>query len=223
MRNILSLSKARELYINHDGAHGFDHIKAVVKRVILMSEDVENTRGIKVDKVVIQNAALLHDVTRHTDGKDHHISGAEKALQIIKSELKISLSDHRLHHIYQAILEHRASYSGDFTSIESEILSSADRTPPDATDVMFKRAFIHCMDVEKCDDVKTGVQRAFSFILAKYSMGGYAKFPKVYKDYYKKDLDKMYHTLKNTSIEGVTLLLKRECPKYFSSEILRKL
>lgn len=214
MTTILSLAKVKELYSEHDGAHGFNHIKDVVKRVIKMTEFVEQ-HNVKVNKTVVQNAALLHDITRHIDDENHNESGANKAMEILRGEFGSKLSQDLLNRIHSAIYEHRASYSGDLSSIESEILSSADRTAPGDIEKMFKRAFLYSMDKEKCETIEEGVERAYNHIISKYGENGYAKFPDVYKSYYAKEFEEMQRTLKYTTLDQARQSMMKSCPDYF--------
>lgn len=132
----------------------------------------------------IYAAIVFHDSGLEKYGREiHEIHSAE----IAKRELKDLFNSKDLFLIAAAIKEHRASFKGTFTSMLSDICSSADRNVPNF-EASVARSFLYTSEhhpefsfEEKCETVAKHLN-------AKYGTNGYARFPIYYSRYYRNDL-----------------------------------
>lgn len=132
----------------------------------------------------IYAAIVFHDSGLEKYGREiHEVHSAE----IAKRELKDLFNSKDLFLIAAAIREHRASFKGTFTSMLSDICSSADRNAPNF-EASVARSFLYTSEhhpefsfEEKCETVAKHLN-------AKYGTNGYARFPIYYSRYYGKDL-----------------------------------
>ncbi len=132
----------------------------------------------------IYAAIVFHDSGLEKYGREaHEVHSAE----IAKRELKDLFNSKDLFLIAAAIREHRASFKGAFTSMLSDICSSADRNAPNF-EASVARSFLYTSEhhpefsfEEKCETVATHLKK-------KYGSNGYARFPIYYSRYYGKDL-----------------------------------
>ncbi len=81
---LLSIDEVRQLYVQGDSAHDFDH----VLRVLGLAERLADAEG--ADEVVVRYAALLHDVPVRDDAETalvgrqaHHLTAAAYAGQLL--------------------------------------------------------------------------------------------------------------------------------------------
>ncbi|MGL5745210.1 MAG: hypothetical protein ACRCXX_08680, partial [Cetobacterium sp.] len=204
---IISLKDIREIYSGVDESHGFGHIKDVIKKTIKLTEYVEKVQGKSVNKAVVQNAAALHDVTSHTDRENHHASGARESRKILKSK-GLALSSDELDRIEVCIYEHRASYTGELSSIESEILSSADRNAPREIHIAYERSYQYALEKGLATDFDGACKHAYEHIINKYAKGGYAKFPKLYQEFYAEDIKWMENEIATLTLKSLKEKLK---------------
>ena len=120
---MITIQEARRHYPPSKGtAHGFDH----VLRVLALAEQIAREEG--ADLEVVQAASLLHDMTAEgPDRATHHVSGAEKAREIL---LKLGHPPHKVDAVVQCICMHRfrGSESDDTPfSLEAQCLFDADK------------------------------------------------------------------------------------------------
>lgn len=175
------LSYCNERYYQHfDKAHSRSHMLSVLQYGLLLQR---KTTYMNTGDVVA--AALLHDIGLINGRENHELNGynllntGDDRSWMDGLCIKYDLCRPR---ILLAIREHRASYKGEFSSVLSEIISSADRGYPDIN-LLLKR----------CSTKK--------HIVEKYSRNGYAKYPKLYQDYFKVELEKLYNAIDNLVIE----------------------
>jgi uncharacterized protein len=105
-------------YIGHD----FSHVLRVRKLCNIISE-AENA-----DKLILNAAALLHDLGRDAERKDPAADHAEKSAEIAKSILqKIGFPSDKIPAVLYAIKVHRFSKGESPNTLEAKILQDADR------------------------------------------------------------------------------------------------
>ena len=150
----------------------------------------------------IYAAIVFHDSGLEKYGREiHEVHSAE----IAKRELKDLFNSKDLFLIAAAIREHRASFKGTFTSMLSDICSSADRNAPNF-EASVARSFLYTSEHhpefsfgEKCETVAMHLKK-------KYGSNGYARFPIYYSRYYGKDLTnyrRKMDGLNATVVEGI--------------------
>jgi uncharacterized protein len=136
--DMITVEQARHHYPPSKGtAHGFDH----VLRVLALAEEIARAEG--ADPEIVRVASLLHDVTAEgTERSTHHISGAEKAREIL---LELGHPADRVQAVVHCIRMHR--YRGS-----------------EATDAPFSLEAQCLFDADKLDAIgAVGVARAFVY------------------------------------------------------------
>ncbi|MGL6131720.1 MAG: hypothetical protein ACRCZ9_08935 [Fusobacteriaceae bacterium] len=173
-----------ELYKNHDEAHRSNHIEDVHRNAL-------NILKVNKHKMtdVLMNAIMFHDITAAKDRDNHHNSGAQ---WVIDNAERYNIEDAEA--VAQCIREHRGSFKGAFTSIESEILSSADRGTPDSAMKLCVRSYNYARTKEgkEHDDA---LFHAIEHINAKYGPNGYGRYPDMYVKTYGKEIKGMHKEL----------------------------
>jgi len=103
---------------NPFGESVLDHIKGVVKYSLVLAEKL------KADKEVVEIASWLHDYGSVTGNyKDHHITGAKKAEEILN---QYHYPKNKIENIKHCIYVHRTSQGLKKETVEAEIVASAD-------------------------------------------------------------------------------------------------
>lgn len=120
-------------------AHGFDH----VLRVTALAERIARAEG--ADRRIVRAAALLHDVTATGPGRaDHHVTGAQRAQEILTS------------------MGHPA---GEVEAVVHCILAHRFRSAESGVDIAPQTLEAQCVyDADKLDAIgAVGVARAFVY------------------------------------------------------------
>ena len=111
-----------ESFYNNSEGHGIKHVTDVMYRALHYNEIL----NLKLNKREIILASLLHDMYSESNRKTHHILGHDYVMYSLH-EVFDGIDKER---VAKAILEHRASYTGEYSSLLSELISSADRGEP---------------------------------------------------------------------------------------------
>jgi len=110
-----------------------------------------------------------------------------------------NLKREELKRVAHAVLEHRASFKGEYYSLLSEIISSADRGLPDLESVVVRSMRFNNGDA----------QNVYEHILDKYGTKGYAKYPKVYKETFKEQLEQFQNEADKITVEEIEMIWNR--------------
>ncbi|MEN6480214.1 MAG: HD domain-containing protein [Anaerolineales bacterium] len=116
---MITPEQAQQLHVDHDSAHGFDH----VLRVWRLAMHIACEEG--ADLAVVNDAALLHDVGRAqqaASGGDHAAISAEAAALLLAE----APASHR-EAVCQAIREHRFRSDQRPSTLASQVLFDADK------------------------------------------------------------------------------------------------
>lgn len=162
----------KPIYDRHDLAHKWDHAIAVTNLALDMNEKLQ----LGIYKASIFIAGLCHDIGLGDNGKNrdlHHLIGVKVLQQLpgIMDLIDYWNIDPGL--IFSAIEEHRGSYTEEYSSNLSELISSADRLQPEERQLMVR-----------CKQTYKEFEPGFQKIQEKYVKGGYARWPKIYIDYF---------------------------------------
>ncbi len=118
----LSEAEARALYVTGDAAHDFDH----VLRVTRLALHLATAEG--ADQIVVQQAALLHDVPTAVHGatrQAHHFAAAEYAQAVLQAR---GMDPKRLANVVHCIEAHRfRDQSVQPQTLEAQCLYDADK------------------------------------------------------------------------------------------------
>lgn len=192
-----------------DIAHKQDHIKDVMDRSKNLIRNHSMFMGLsEIDKHEfvedLRLAVLFHDCGAEVNRKMHHVIGADVFREIAKSQG--GLTDARIHKIALAIEEHRGSYDGEFSSFLSEVLSAADRGNPDSLEYTVIRSY----EYAKTNQSKVhseATTHALEHVKDKYGSNGYARYSKIYLDFYSKELNKFKKAVDSLTIEQVETMV----------------
>jgi hypothetical protein len=151
---------ARTYYQHDDPAHGMSHIN----QVRVEAKQIATSIGYKELRLV-DAAALLHDIARHTHSETHEEVGAKLLAQ--DPQVRALFNKREIQQLVHAVAEHRASTGKPKTEL-AKILSDADRLG--ATNYL-RRAYEY--HVEHSDDPdELSVIVAIIHIATKFSFGG---------------------------------------------------
>jgi hypothetical protein len=184
IRNLVRLKIEKdfnEYYLKNDKGHRENHCVMVEH----CANCINDRLNLKLDKYLIMLASWLHDIFAWNREKHHiliHDWINETNYPIIKN---LSESDRFL--LSKACLEHRASYQGDYNSVLSEVISSADRGFPITNiDEMLVRPiqFRMAQGINPKDAKIEGIR----FLKEKYGSSGYARYPEIYLRVFEKEL-----------------------------------
>ena len=171
-------------YENGDEAHFIDHADDVCDLALHINKTCD-------DKLVIL-ASYIHDSFNATNRAMHNELAYEYVLKAEDKFLK-ELNKKELLDVAHAVLEHRASFKGEFYSPLSELISSADRGLPDLD-------FIVVRSMKFNKENEEGVHE---HIKEKYGSNGYAKYPKVYQEIFREELMAFQKRADALTVEGV--------------------
>ena len=162
-------SHYQAFYTYGDPAHLIDHADSVCDLALHINKECN-------EHLVIL-AAYMHDMFNATNRPIHNELAYE---YVLKAEDKFlqKLSEAEILEVAHAVLEHRASFKGEFYSPLSAIISSADRGLPDL-DFIVRRSM-------KFN--KGNAEDVYSHIRSKYGVKGYANYPNVYQEIFEKEL-----------------------------------
>ncbi len=171
-------------YANGDKAHLIDHADSVCNLALEINHCCE-------EKLVIL-ASYLHDLFNAEDRKNHNKLAYEYVLKQEDRFLK-ELEQSELLEVAHAVLEHRASFKGEFYSKLSELISAADRGRPNLKEVVIRSMGYNN---ENAEDVAKHIKE-------KYATDGYANYPKVYKELFAKELAEFQKEADDITVERV--------------------
>ncbi len=171
-------------YRDGDEAHLIDHADAVCDLALSINQTYD-------ERLVIL-ASYLHDTFNATNREMHHVLAYE---YVLKAEDKFlnKVSQKELLEVAHAVLEHRASFRGEYYSPLSAIISAADRGLPDLDFIV-----IRSMRFNKGD-----VQDVYDHIKDKYGSKGYAKYPEVYQAIFREELEAFHTRADALSMDGI--------------------
>jgi HD superfamily phosphodiesterase len=180
--------KVREFYApfykDGDEAHLINHADDVCDLALEINKECN-------EKLIILSA-YIHDIFNAKDRKNHNKLAYNYVLEAKDSLLQNLTNKERLL-VAHAVLEHRASYKGEYFSKLSKIISSADRGKPD-----IKAVVIRSMKYNHAD-----AQNVYKHIKDKYARNGYAKYPDIYKELFGKELKKFKSDADNITVEKI--------------------
>lgn len=119
------IMKESEKYmkLHYSCGHDFSHILRVHKLSKIIGENEKN-----VDMLILETAALLHDLGRHFERKNPEINHADKSVEIARRILnKVGFPEEKIMQVLYAIEVHSFNKGIVPRSIEAKILQDADR------------------------------------------------------------------------------------------------
>lgn len=184
----------------NDPAHRVDHFKEVelcgyrINRVLNLGFSLE----------LITIVAYIHDLFTWSRYNHHTMSGTWVDTTNHWVINKLTKEDRKL--VADACREHRASYTGEFSSLFSELMSSADRCMPGTILGKVNRSIdytIANLGVSREDAIPIAV----SHIKDKYGKTGYANFPAMYLKVFGTELAEQQEVIRNLTVDNFSTLL----------------
>lgn len=167
-------------------AHGMDHIEDVYKKAIYLN--VKYNLNVPKDEILI--VSLFHDIFQNKNRDKHHILAHDWIMSSMHP--MITLNDkEKQKRMALAIKEHRASYTGTYSSVLSELIATADREAPNITNIVI-RAYKHQLDKYPTRPHKEMVADICKHLVEKFSSTGYSKYTYTYVLEHGEDLAMMY-------------------------------
>lgn len=198
----------KPVYALNDPAHRLGHFIGVYKQASMINLWL----GVPYEEEALLAVALFHDlfswsrVNHHDMSREWVMSSDDPLLQKL---LEASVGPNRFHNAWEARIavsfacgEHRASYKGGYSSLLSEIMASADRGALSGKEPIIKRAFKYARAHNPDKGFDFWVEQTLTHMKEKFSSKGYARYPKLYEDFYSSEL--------NTVRQEMDLLLKWE-------------
>lgn len=204
------------LYEMNGGAHGIEHIEAVIKRTFEIIEEFEEDSESKqeINYNMSYVIAAYHDIGEHIDRKKHHIISGEIMFKDKKLDEFFSTEEKQI--MKKAIEDHRASNTHLLCSIYGRIVLTADRN--DNLPEFFKRRVQYCFEHYPELSLEEVQKEIWESSKKKFGGKGYAKNKPGYmpskklKRYYEK-LDEILKD-KDTFFEEVSKVYKQLESKY---------
>lgn len=180
----------KTFYSFNDAAHQSDHFfdvmdqyTKIIRPYILKNINSPRFKLIKdhpdlLDQVCL--SILAHDIFAYF--RQGHEDMAYRFVKLHAKQFGVENEEH-IELLAKAAKEHRASGSGEFTSILSEIVATADKPIP--TDVeMIQRSYQFAVGFQK-QTHEEALAHIASHIKAKFGTEGYAKYPPLWDEIHK--------------------------------------
>lgn len=191
-------TKYESAYALNDSAHRESHFKEVEEAGLHINRTLE----LGIDEKLIVIVAWVHDLfawSRH----NHHFLSSEWVRTTDDPVIRmLDMGDRFL--ISYACKEHRASYTGNFSSLLSEVMSSADRGFSSNED-LFRRALEYSLN--KSANVSEALESSVQHVKEKFGRGGYARLPDIYKECYKNELEERYQWIDELDMDIARTLI----------------
>jgi len=178
------VSKVCSYIERNDAGHQHDHVFDVVMEAARLSGGNRNATL----------AAFLHDIGCGFDRDRHHEIGAELSEGLLRyNEIECDLDM-----VVKAVLEHRASWKGGYSSKVSEWVSAADRGKPDA-DRYLKRSYLYAKS-KLGKNHEQSIQHALETIRGRFLLKT-PEAPEWYFELYAEEWKQMREDLANETLE----------------------
>ena len=175
-----------ENYKLNDAGHQIDHAESVCDLGLAINTKLQ--LGLSERNII--TAAYMHDIFANMNDKQQRSKHQELSYLAVLDTKWIDNTfidnDDDIINVALACREHRASFRGEYSSLLSELIASADRGFPNFR-AYLKRGLLH-HGVDNLDD-------AIDHLKKKYGRDGYAKYPELYAKYFKDELYELHDIL----------------------------
>lgn len=193
--------RVKSNYLANDLAHQIGHAHQVARDGIHIAKELSAEH--LIPSIII--AAYYHDIHRHKP-EIHHLLAHDEIFNDKRFIMGVSgVEEKDLKDIANACLEHRASWIGEYSSLLSEIIASADRGAPDkvTVDARVRRSYLYGRGVFNLTHYDAQVH-AITYVKDRFGSFGDAAYPTVYRQVYSGLLE-----IQATKIDA---LLITDCP-----------
>lgn len=181
-------TRYRGYYAMNDSVHRERHHHQVMEAALDINRQVV---GGVLNNNLLAMAAWSHDLFAH-DRTNHHRL-AEIWVLLTDDPILATLTDNERGIVSRACAEHRASYTGEFTTSYSGVISAADRGF-DSVGELLHRSIVYTMENHQLER-HSAAKEAARHLQEKYGRLGYARLPAVYKVYYECQLKQRYEQI----------------------------
>ncbi len=167
-------NKVIPIYNKSDKGHNWEnHIKPVVDISLELAKIIEDKRNIVLNKNIVYASAAFHDITRHTDGVGHELTGG-KYVRRNKKFFSRWFSNEEIEIIAQAVEDHRASVGANPRSVYGGILFDSDRISGLDIKTMLMRSWYFGLQQHPELTTEQQFERIYKHLVDKWGVGGYA-------------------------------------------------
>lgn len=191
-------------YATNDPAHRIGHVRGVTDLALELNDKF----NLGQNRLAIVAAGLTHDLFNN-NRKEHHNLAAEYILHNCIEWLQM-FSDKRRSLIAAAVREHRASYKGEYSTLLSELIATADRGAPNYEQTVMRSYGYTLHQIKSTEDVDGAVinllpvaANVCAHLVDKFGVNGYCKYPPLYSLVFKDDLLAYQEKCDNTTVEDV--------------------
>lgn len=171
------------LYAVMDAAHGLDHVDQVCDTALRLCKVIKRPQ-LMPEAIV---ASYFHDMFADrgmTHPQDAHDWVLEHP-QVVKH--LIDTTDKGVMRIAKACLEHDISYQGDYSSLLSEVIATADIGRPSNTIDRYRRAYLYARTTLN-HSTDRAIDYAVHDVDRKYGPEGTVVYPRLYNKVFAKEL-----------------------------------
>lgn len=177
------------LYSVNDKAHQIDHVIGVCDRAIEINERF----GLGLDRRKIVISALSHDLFTWSRFNHHMLAEAYLLTAQEKWLEGWGFSDRQ--EMAWACLEHRASWTRDYSTQLSQLIATADRGVPGNLEEHVWRCYLYGRDNLK-QSHQEALERVIPHLVEKLCTKGYGKNPPLYTTVYGALIDQQIEQVK---------------------------
>lgn len=183
------LEVVTKFYLCNDPSHRIDHAIAVKVEALRINQDL----GLKLNVGLVTAAALFHDI--YANDQAGHNRHAYEYINSVDFPLKDEFTRAELYVVSKAVLEHRASWHGGYTTLLSALIATADRGEPIYSDLLERaKVYVKARLLPNAND-ETITTVAREHVRDKYGRHGYMAIPDLYIKAYGQALERLYHKL----------------------------
>lgn len=194
----------------NDPAHQWGHFVGVFNTGMVLNQNL----GKGYSKYAIFAVAFFHDLYAWSR-KDHHELSCEwirntdhpiikEVMELISTDTEATVRwspEEARELVALACLEHRASYTGEFSSEFSELMNAADYEEPQGLAPIFRRAFQYARAKAPGSGIQDWIQTSMVHMDEKFSRDGYAKYPDMYMEVFGPQIEEIWDEIDDLSYE----------------------
>ena len=178
------IRKFTPMYSINDKAHQIDHVIDVCDRALRINADF----SLGLDRRHIVISALCHDLFTWSRNNHHYL--AKEYITSVREPWNDGFTVEELETMGLAAMQHRASWKGEYSSLLSELIATADRGEPGNIEEKIRRCYLYGVDKLK-ETPEVAIARVIPHLIEKYCEAGYGNNPPLYYRVYGVQLQKM--------------------------------
>lgn len=196
------LAKCKELMeSNNDPTHDWEHAIDVARAANSIANDFD------VPLTPLLLAAITHDAFSGIDRENHHL----KAGEWVRLNLPDTVHAGWTEEVALCCEEHRASFTGEYSSIIQEAFASADRGPLHLNSIedIISRSYLYA--TKKLGNKHSDAVKLVKKHLAdKFAKDGYSRYPGIYISIYENEINALHDAIDDISHEDIERILRKK-------------